>query len=108
MELMETRGFQLNTVVFGAAIAACSRSGQWERSLSLLDEMASRGVPASLPCFNSAISACEKARRADEAIALFEQVRYTRYVAAVTLRCTCAISSSRSASGESLREREGA
>ena len=71
---MEAGGLQLNTVVYGAAIAACSRAGQWQRSLSLLEEMQSRGVPASLPCFNSAISACEKARQADKALALFEQV----------------------------------
>ena len=40
---------------FNAAISACEKGGQWERALSLLDEMRSAGVEPDVYSFNAAL-----------------------------------------------------
>lgn len=48
---------------YNAAISACGKSGQWQRSKELLVVMRERGVPPDLISYNSAIDACGKGGR---------------------------------------------
>merc|ERR1712118_57970 len=49
--------------------------GQWERALSLLDEMRERGVSPDVISFNAAISACEKGGQWERALSLLDEMR---------------------------------
>eukprot|EP00966_Prymnesium_polylepis_P093678 2167735-Prymnesium_polylepis.1 len=57
---MRQCGVEPNEFSFSASISACEKGGQWERALSLLDDMQRRGVRPNMFSFNAAISACEK------------------------------------------------
>eukprot|EP00966_Prymnesium_polylepis_P273708 6323036-Prymnesium_polylepis.1 len=94
MELMDARGFAPNPVVYGAAIDACGRAGQWARSLRLLEEMRTRGIEPNRVCYNAAISACDKAQRADEALTLFQQAGRPQRARARRMRLVPLLSSS--------------
>ena len=62
-------------IIFSAAISACEKGGQWERALSLLDEMRESGVTPNVFSFNAAISACEKGGQVERALSLLEEMR---------------------------------
>ena len=49
-----------DVISFSAAISACEKGGQWERALSLLEDIKSRGVEPDVISFSAAISACEQ------------------------------------------------
>lgn len=53
---MQKRGISLTEGSFSAAISACGKSGQWERALSLLDEMEHHDLVPNGYCYNAAIS----------------------------------------------------
>ena len=50
----------LNVISFNAVISACEKGGQWQRALSLLDDMHRAGVTLNAISFNAAILTCEK------------------------------------------------
>ena len=49
-----------NVIGFNAAISACGKGGQWQRALSLLDDMRKAGATMDVISFSAAVSACEK------------------------------------------------
>ena len=51
-----------NEVVYGAALSACERVGQWQAVLQLLEDMATVGLRPNELCFSAAIGACKKLR----------------------------------------------
>jgi len=59
---MEVAGVERNPITYAVAINACSRNGQWQLGLQLLQEMGRKGVMPDTVVFNAAISACEKGR----------------------------------------------
>ena len=54
---MGRRGVEPDVISFSAAISACEKGGQWERALSLLEEMGRRGVEPDVVSFNAALDA---------------------------------------------------
>lgn len=50
-------------VTYSSCISAMEKGGQWEKALSLLDEMSAEGIPPETITINAAISACEKASK---------------------------------------------
>ena len=83
---MRRAGLTFDVFSFSAAISACEKGGQWERALSLLDEMRERGVTPDVISFNAVISACEKAGKWERALWLLDEMR-TRHGLAPTA-CT--------------------
>ena len=53
-------GVTMDVISFSAAISACEKGGQWQRALSLLEDMCKEGVTGNVIGFNAAISVCEK------------------------------------------------
>ena len=74
VQLLETMGVPPNTVSFNAAISACSRAKQWERALSLLDQMPARGVRADVVTYSAAISALAVGEAWENALALLQRM----------------------------------
>ena len=107
---MREDGVQADTVVYNAAIDACSIAVDWEAALQLLREMKdgvaaaaagtsaadaagargsrlnATGVAASPPpdvvSYSSAITACARAKRVDEALDLLSELRFNEAQAA--------------------------
>merc|ERR1712151_1120289 len=61
-----------DVISFSAAISACEKGGQWERALSLLEEMRDMSVTRNVISFSAAISACEKGGQWERALSVFE------------------------------------
>lgn len=57
------RRFRRLQYCYNAAISACGKSGQWQRSKELLVAMREKGVRPDLISYNSAIDACGKGGR---------------------------------------------
>ena len=49
-----------DVIVYGAAVSACEKGLQWERSLRFFDEAGQIGLRSDLTLWNAAASACEK------------------------------------------------
>lgn len=107
---MREDGVQADTVVYNAAIHACSVATDWEAALQLLQEMkdgvaaaASAGAnadtgaagpdgrgttsaaaapPPDVVSYSSAITACARAERVDEALSLLSELRLNEAQAA--------------------------
>ena len=56
-------------------ISALGRSRQWERALSLLDEMRECGVTPNAISFSAAISACENGGKWERSLSLLDEMR---------------------------------
>ena len=67
-------GAEPDVISYNAAISACAKGLQWERALSLLDEMQARGLEPNVISFNAAISACKNAGRSERARSLLEEI----------------------------------
>ena len=75
LKRMTNQGVEPNEFVFGAAIDACARTGQYKHAILLLSEMEETyGVKPNLKCFSAAISACEKAAKWEEAVKLLRKM----------------------------------
>ena len=75
LKRMINQGVRPNAIVFGAAIDACARTGQYQHAMFLLNEMKEKyGVKPNLKCFSAAISACEKAAKWEEAVKLLRRM----------------------------------
>jgi pentatricopeptide repeat protein len=72
---MRAAGVAPNVISFNAAISACEKGGQWQRALSLLEEMRAAGVTPNVISFSAAISACEKGGQWQRALSLLEEMR---------------------------------
>lgn len=109
---MRDDGVQADTVVYNAAIDACSVAVDWEAALQLLQEMkdgvdapaavtsagaagtGGRGKtsvaappPPDVVSYSSAITACARAKRVDEALDLLSELRFNEVqVAAAAVR----------------------
>lgn len=105
---MREDGVQADTVVYNAAIDACSVAVDWEAALQLLQEMkdgvaaaaaaaaaadapgtGARGTtgvaahpPPDVVSYSSAITACARAKRVDEALELLSELRFNEAQAA--------------------------
>lgn len=101
---MHEDGVQADTVVYNAAIDACSVAVDWEAALQLLQGMkdgvaaaaaadaagtvgrSTTGVAAFPPpdvvSYSSAITACARAKRVDEALNLLSELRFNEAQAA--------------------------
>ena len=80
-----------STKEYTMCISALGRSRQWERALSLLDEMRERGVTPDVISFSAAISACEKAGKWERVLSLLDEMR-ERGVAPNVISFSAAIS----------------
>jgi pentatricopeptide repeat domain-containing protein 1 len=73
---MEVAGVERNPVTYSTAINGCTRNGQWQIGLQLLQEMGTKGVvQPDAPVFNAAISACEKGKAWETALRLMDKMR---------------------------------
>lgn len=72
MSDMRAEGLKPDCFTFSTAIAACGRAGQWERALSLLDEMGKQReeLRPSIFAINAAIAACARAAQWERALGL--------------------------------------
>ena len=64
-----------NVISFSAAICACEKRGQWERALSMLDEMRATGVTSNVISFNTATCACEKGGQWERELSMIDEMR---------------------------------
>ena len=55
---MEQSRLKLNEISFSAAISACEKGGEWEKSLHMFAAMAHSKVEPNRITFDAAISAC--------------------------------------------------
>jgi pentatricopeptide repeat protein len=64
-------------ISFNAAISACEKGGQWEKSLELLKHMKSpaSGITPDVITYNATISSCEKGAQWQRALALLTEMR---------------------------------
>jgi pentatricopeptide repeat domain-containing protein 1 len=51
---------QADAITYSAMINACEMGKQWEKAVSLFEQMTSRGVEANVITFNSLLGACQK------------------------------------------------
>lgn len=72
MSEMRAEGLTPDCFTFSTAITACGRAGQWERALSLLDEMGTQReeLCPSIFAINAAIAACARAAQWERALGL--------------------------------------
>ena len=61
-------------ISFSAAISACEKGGQWQRVLSLLEDICRAGKALDVISFSTAISACEKGGQWQHALSLSEDM----------------------------------
>ena len=54
---MMDAGMEPNTHVYNLLMNACTKAGQWERTLAVFAEMAHRGVPADVLTWNALMKA---------------------------------------------------
>merc|ERR1712216_454902 len=54
---MQNAGMNPNMISFNAAISACEKGDQWERTLSLLEELRKAGVTLGIISFHAACTA---------------------------------------------------
>lgn len=72
MSEMRENGLTPDEVTFSTAVTACGRAGEWERALSLLDEMATERecLTPDVVAINAAIDACGRAGQCQQALDL--------------------------------------
>lgn len=63
-----------NAISYSTAIAACSRAGESERALALLDRMRTQGLAPSLTAFTAAMTACRQGGEPARVSDLLEQM----------------------------------
>lgn len=68
-------GVSAQVASFNAAMSECKAFGQWQRALSLLQEMRSARVQVDEKSFAMAISACERGDEWEHAVSLLEDMR---------------------------------
>ncbi|CAK0846814.1 unnamed protein product [Prorocentrum cordatum] len=56
---------------YSAGISACKNCGQWQRALSLFDDMCEARVERDAISYNAGISACEQGEQWQRALSLF-------------------------------------
>ena len=66
---------QRNLVTYAVMINGCVRNGEWERGLSLLDELLAKGLQPDAVVFNAAITACDKGGLWEQALGLIDEMR---------------------------------
>ena len=69
---LQKAGFAPDTEVYGLALTACQRAGNWKRALRLAQEAQGRSVPLSGRAWSTVISTCEAARPSEREQALAE------------------------------------
>ena len=72
---MRQAGVAGNVIGFNAAISACGKGGQWQRALSLLDDMRKAGATMDVISFSAAVSACENGGQWQRASSLLDDMR---------------------------------
>jgi pentatricopeptide repeat protein len=75
----QAEGVAPSTVVYTAAIAACTKGGQWEQALRVFEQMATD--PQCSPdavAYNHALSACASAGQWERAQAMFARMKEER------------------------------
>ena len=72
----QVEGVAPSTVVYTAAIAACTKGGQWEQALRVFEQMAEDPqCAADAVAYNHALSACASAGQWERAQSLFNRMR---------------------------------
>ena len=61
-------------ITVNAVISACAKRLQWERALSLLDELQLNRLSPTVITYSASISACEKASQWQKVVSLFNIV----------------------------------
>lgn len=69
-------------VSFNTAMGACGKAGQWEKALSLLEEIADSGFAPNAISYNTAAAACARAEEWDRAQEIVECGREAGVIAA--------------------------
>ncbi|CAM9959516.1 unnamed protein product, partial [Ectocarpus sp. 8 AP-2014] len=69
-------------VSFNTAMGACGKAGQWEKALSLLEEIADSGFAPNAISYNTAAAACARAEEWDRAQEVVERGREAGVIAA--------------------------
>lgn len=74
-QMMVEDNMKRNGAIFGAVIAAAEKLGDFDLTLSLLEQMKAEGVATTSFVYHSAISACGKAGRLDRAVELLNEMK---------------------------------
>eukprot|EP00438_Fugacium_kawagutii_P035107 Skav206858 [mRNA] locus=scaffold1667:277459:282949:- [translate_table: standard] len=61
---------QPDLICFTSAISSCEKGGQWQRALSLLDDLQFLQLQLDVVCFSAIISACQKAGEWQQALSV--------------------------------------
>ena len=66
----------LDAYAYSVAMGACAQGRQWERALSLLDEMQSNETcRGNAFAWNNAMVACNRASQPQQTLALYDRMR---------------------------------
>ena len=70
---MQERGVELNVHTFSALMNVCIKAGQYQRALSVYEEMTSVGCRPNIVTYNTLIDLLGKTGRWSEALAVLER-----------------------------------
>ena len=59
---MGDKGIDADAKTYTAAIDACAKDGQWQRALSVLDDMLDKNIAANVITYSAVMNACYSQR----------------------------------------------